>query len=209
MTSRGSAVARRKPPQERRAEIVAAASAVALAEGLESLTLRRVADALGVVPGLVNHYFPAVDDLVAVAFSEAASGELEQVFAAAGEGGTPAQRMRAVLALLVSQDRDSISLLWLDAWQAAARRPALRAEVSRQMDAWQHRLTELIRAGVDAGSFHAEDPATVAVQVLAMIDGLSVQAVMRSAADHAAVRDLVIATTERELGLRPGDLALS
>jgi hypothetical protein len=41
-----------------------------------------------------------------------------------------------------------------------------------------------------------------------MIDGLSVQAVMRSAADHAAVRDLVVTTTERELGLRPGDLAL-
>jgi AcrR family transcriptional regulator len=209
VTSRGSAVARRKPPQERRAEIVAAASAVALAEGLESLTLRRVADALGVVPGLVNHYFPAVDDLVAVAFREAASAEIDQVFTAAGQDGTPAQRMRAVLALLVSQDRDSISLLWLDAWQAAARRPALRAEVSRQMDAWQHRLTELIAAGVDAGSFRAGDPATVAVQVLAMIDGLSVQAVMRSAADHAAVRDLVIATAERELGLRPGDLALS
>jgi AcrR family transcriptional regulator len=209
VTSRGSAVARRKPPQERRAEIVAAASAVALAEGLESLTLRRVADALGVVPGLVNHYFPAVDDLVAVAFREAASAELDEVFTAAGQDGTPAQRMRAVLALLVSQDRDSISLLWLDAWQAAARRPALRAEVSRQMDAWQHRLTELIRAGVEAGSFRAGDPATVAVQVLAMIDGLSVQAVMRSVADHAAVRDLVIATTEHELGLQPGGLALS
>ncbi|MDT7675852.1 MAG: hypothetical protein QOD82_3754, partial [Pseudonocardiales bacterium] len=41
------------------------AAELALANGLEALTLRRVAEALGVFPGLVNHYFPAVDELVA------------------------------------------------------------------------------------------------------------------------------------------------
>jgi AcrR family transcriptional regulator len=208
MTSRGTSAVRRRPAGERRAEIVTAASVLALAEGLESLTLRRVADALGVVPGLVNHYFPAVDDLVAVAFAVAASAEIEEVFAVAARcDGTAADRLRALLGLLVSEDRDPVSLLWLDAWQAAQRRPALRAEVARQMTAWQERLADLVRGGADAGDFRVADPGAAAVRILAMIDGLSIQAAMRSAVDYAAVRDLVVTTTERELGLAPGSLA--
>ena len=55
--------ARRKPPKERRAEIIEAAAGIALADGLERVTARRVAEALGVFPGLVNHYFGSADDL--------------------------------------------------------------------------------------------------------------------------------------------------
>ena len=81
--------ARRKPPEERRTEIVQAASVLALTEGLESLTLRRVADALGVVPGLVNHYFRSVEDLVAEAFTAAAYGETSAVFRRRRAGRRP------------------------------------------------------------------------------------------------------------------------
>ncbi|WP_030769741.1 MULTISPECIES: TetR/AcrR family transcriptional regulator [unclassified Streptomyces] len=67
----------RKSPEARRAEIVETAAAVALAEGLECLTLRRIADELDVRPGLISHYFPSVEDLVAEAFGTAADAELE------------------------------------------------------------------------------------------------------------------------------------
>ena len=135
-----ASAAKRKPPLERRTEIVQAASVLALAEGLESLTLRRVADALGVVPGLVNHYFRSVEDLVAEAFAAAAYGEFETLFTAVDEAGTSLERMRALIGLLVSDDRDDISLLWLDAWNVSRQRPALHAEVSRQMLVWQERV---------------------------------------------------------------------
>ncbi|MFB8144153.1 TetR family transcriptional regulator, partial [Streptomyces parvus] len=65
----------RKSPAARRAEIVDAAAAVALAEGLECVTLRRIGDDLGVRPGLISHYFPSAEELVAEAFGSAASGE--------------------------------------------------------------------------------------------------------------------------------------
>jgi AcrR family transcriptional regulator len=188
--------------------MVSAASVIGLAEGLESLTLRRVADALGVFPGLVNHYFPAVDDLVAAAFGEAAGGELDEIFTEIDAAATPLSRMQLLISLLVSEDRDSISLLWLDAWHTGRRRPALSAEVGRQMQAWQNRVAQLIQDGVDAGAFEADDPIASTVRILAVIDGLSVQAVMRSAVDFSMVRDMVIRTAERELGLSDGELRL-
>ncbi len=166
---------KRKPPAERREEIVAAASRLAVAEGLERLTLRRVAEALGVVPGLVNHYFPVADDLVAAAFG----------FAAAA---------------------DATSLLWLDAWQATRNRPLLRAEVAAQMRGWQDGMISVIRRGVAAGMFGVTDPRRTAVRIMALIDGFSVQAAMRSQIAYDAVRDLVFETVARELGLPPGAL---
>jgi AcrR family transcriptional regulator len=213
MTSRAQSPARRKPAQQRRAEIVSTAGTIALAEGLESLTLRRVADALGVFPGLVNHYFPSVDDLVAAAFGAAAAAELDEVFGApevvfSGDefAANPLARVRLVLHMLLDPDRDDVSLLWLDAWQASRRRPALRAEVARQMRAWQERLSALIQDGAAAGAFRAQDSAAAALRILAMVDGLSIQAASRSSIDYTTVREMVVATVERELGLPLGTL---
>lgn len=206
MTSRAPGRQRRRSAEDRRAEIVAAAGALALSDGLESLTLRRVAEALGVVPGLVNHYFPAVDDLVAEAFGTAAAAELDGVLAAVDAASGPVARMRRLVAELVADDRDAISLLWIDAWHAARRRPVLRGEVTRQMLAWRDRIAGLVHAGVAEGAFRCADPTAAAVRILAVVDGLSVQAVMRSGADHAAVRELLVRTAERELALDPGAL---
>jgi AcrR family transcriptional regulator len=196
----------RKPPAERQGEIVAAACRIALEEGLQTVTLRRVAEALGVVPGLVNHYFPVADDLAAAAFAAAAEAEREAVFSAAPAMADPAARLRAMLNLLCAEGSDAISLLWLDAWQASRSRPALRAEVGRQMEAWQKRLAALISEGVAAGQFRVTDVAAAAMRVLALIDGMSVQAAIPQRMSYQAVRDMVMSNSELELGLPSGGL---
>jgi hypothetical protein len=43
--------------------------------------------------------------------------------------------MRRLLNAWLYQDRDPVNLLWLDAWQVSRQRPALMAEVGRQMNA--------------------------------------------------------------------------
>jgi AcrR family transcriptional regulator len=199
--------AKRKAPAERQGEIIEAASRVARMEGLDSLTLRRVADELGVVPGLVNHYFPAADDLVAAAFGYAAAAERDTILAALDPGAPALRHVRHILHVLLSPATDDISLLWLDAWQATRRRPALRAEVTRQMQHWRAALTALIRRGVCEGALRTADADRAAFRILALIDGMSIQAAMRGGIDYAPVREMVIAVAERELGLGDGGLA--
>ncbi len=199
-------VKKRKPPAERRLEIVAAAARIAVAEGLESLTLRRVAEELGVVPGLVNHYFPVAEDLAAAAFGHAAAAERDGLFAALGTSRPPLGQLREMLGMLLADSSDDISLLWLDAWQATRKRPALRAEVARQMDGWMQNVAALISRGAKSGSFKVSDPQRAARRIMALIDGFSIQAAMRSAIVYDAVRDMVFETIERELGLPPGRL---
>ncbi|UQX89128.1 TetR family transcriptional regulator C-terminal domain-containing protein [Jatrophihabitans telluris] len=196
--------ARRKPPEARRAEMITAASALALSEGLDRVTARRVADTLGVFPGLVSHYFGTADDLVAAAFGHAAAQERDELFARAERGLTAKSRMRRLLAQWLAPDRDALSLLWLDAWQASRRRPALLAEVSRQMELDTGRLAALIEAGVSDGQFHTRSPSRSALRIMAMVDGFSVQAAVRTTIDYDDVRPMVLRGAERELGLADG-----
>jgi AcrR family transcriptional regulator len=206
VTSRPQATARRKPASERLAEIIGAAAAIAVAEGLDRVTAKRVAADLGVFPGLVSHYFATADELVATAFAHAAAAEREQVFGRAMLARRPVERVRRLLESWLHRDRDPVSLLWLDAWQASRRRPALMAEVGRQMNADFDRLSAIIADGIATGDFPVDAPAAPALQILSLIDGLSVQAATRETLDYAPVRAMVIATAERLLALPSGAL---
>ncbi len=197
---------KRKNPEERRGEIIAAASCIAIEEGLESLTLRRVAEVLGIVPGLVNHYFPVADELCAAAFAYAAAAERDGIFETVPSDAPPLAQLRQVLGLLLDDASDAVSLLWLDAWQATRKRPALRAEVARQMGFWQDRMSGLIAAGTDAGVFKVVDARRTAQRCMSLIDGLSIQAAIRENISYGPVRELVVETVERELGLEAGAL---
>lgn len=203
---------RRLKPDERRAAMLDAAGDVLLKDGIGALTLRHLALQLGVAPGLVNHYFPEIEALAAEAFARIAEGEVAALFAAATgmpETGAPdpvAQIARLVTDLLDPQRRP-VSLLWLDAWQASRNRPRLRAAVITAMDLWHDRLCALITDG----GFAAPDPAAAATRILALIDGLSIQAVMDepgvqgpAKTGHAILRGMVIDGVERELGIRLG-----
>jgi len=196
----------RRTAEDRRAEIVAAATRLALADGLGQVTLRSVADDLGITGGLVSHYFPSVDGLLAEAFGVAAGSECEEAFAALVAIDSPADRLSPLLHRLVDSARDDLAALWIDAWHAAKRRPALNDEVVRQTERWVERLAELLEDGRKAGEFHTHDPRRTAVRIMALIDGLSVQVTQRGTIDYESVAELVFRLAETELDLAPGAL---
>src|SRR5215470_3321367 len=111
MTSRPQPAARRKAPAQRRAEIIEAASAIALRDGLDKVTAKRVAAVLGVRPGLVDHYFSA-DQLVAAAFAHAASAERNEVFGEAESVSDPVAGLTCLMTAWLDPDHDEFSLLW-------------------------------------------------------------------------------------------------
>ncbi|MEU3526286.1 TetR family transcriptional regulator C-terminal domain-containing protein [Streptomyces sp. NPDC038707] len=196
----------RKDPAARRAEIVGAAAAVALAEGLECVTLRRIAEELAVRPGLISHYFPSAEELVAEAFGSAATGELDRLLPADRAGRTPTGQLARFLAHTSGEAYDAISRLWVNARHLSRYRPVLRDRVAQQEAAWRGRLETLIQDGVAAGEFATDAPVAVAVQILVVLDGLGVHANTATPERPAVVLRMPFTTAERELGLRPGTL---
>jgi len=197
----------RRSAEDRRAEIVDSARRIALTEGISQVTLRSVADDLSITSGLVSHYFPAVDGLLAEAFGTAARTELDDVFGEAEAGTDPLLSLSRLLRRLVASSRDDLCALWIDAWHSAKRRPALNDEVVRRTEQWVLRLTALLERGRAAGQLVTEDPRTTAVRILAVLDGLSVQVTQRGTIDYESVAQLVFHLAENELGLPAGALA--
>lgn len=195
------APARRKAPAQRRAEVIEAAAAIAVRDGLDKVTAKRVAAAIGVRPGLVDHYFTA-DQLVAAAFAYAATAESDGIFEEAAALPDPAGQVRYLLAACLGPSGDPISLLWLDAWQASRHRPALRDAVTAQMAKDIDRLTVIIQAGSDRGQFTTADAALAAGQIFSLVDGLSVQAAIRGTIEYTYSQALVAVVTETILGVR-------
>ncbi|MFP3466566.1 TetR/AcrR family transcriptional regulator [Leifsonia sp. SIMBA_070] len=171
--------AARRPPAERRAELATTARDLALAEGLASVTLRSVAGRAGVTPALVAHYHPVMDQLVASAFTAVVGAELAEVDALLASADGPVDRLAALLRTLLDGTRDDVTLVWVEAWALGRRNEALAEAVREQMDAWQTLILSIVDEGVDAGAFHADDPAQAAWQLLGMIDGLNAQALVR------------------------------
>jgi AcrR family transcriptional regulator len=196
----------RRTAEDRRAEIVAAATRLALADGLGQVTLRSVAVELGITGGLVSHYFPSVDGLLAEAFGAAVGSECDETFAELDAIDSPADRLGPLMERLVDSTRGDVSALWIDAWHAAKRRPALNEEVVRQTERWVERLADLLEQGRAAGQFHTDDPRSSAVRIMAMVDGLSVQVTQRGTIDYESVARLVFLVAEIELGLPRGAL---
>ncbi|MEV5974912.1 TetR family transcriptional regulator [Streptomyces sp. NPDC051921] len=196
----------RKSPEARRAEIVDAAAAVALTEGLECVTLRRIAEELDVRPGLISHYFPSAENLVAEAFGTAATGELDALLPADRPDGTPTQYLARYFALSSGDAYDDISRLWINARHLSRYRPVLRERVEEQELANDERLEGVIRDGIARGEFRTPDPRATAIQILVVLDGLGAHANTDRADRPEPVARMAVTTAERELGLTPGTL---
>ncbi|MFD7997419.1 TetR/AcrR family transcriptional regulator [Streptomyces mexicanus] len=196
----------RKSPEERRSEILSAAAAIALTEGLECITVRRVAEELAVRPGLISHYFPVAEDLVAEAFGVAATAELDDLIPRERPTGGPVEHLARFFSLTVGESYDDMSRLWLNARHLSRYRPALRDRVGHQEALWRDRLSGLLRDGVEAGVFHTPDPLLVAVQILVVLDGLGAHANTVRGTHSPVITHMAVTTAERELGLAHGTL---
>ncbi|MEU8137287.1 TetR/AcrR family transcriptional regulator [Streptodolium elevatio] len=206
MTSRPGPQRIRKLPDERRAEILRTAARIALEEGLERITLRRVADELGVRPGLIGHYFPAADNLVSEAFADAATRERDALLPADEEDRPPTERLARFLARLDDPSSRDLSRLWLNARHLSRFREGLREVVDGQEAVTRGALTALVEDGVKSGEFTTDDALGAALHILVVVDGIGAYANGYTDVGHPAVDGMATATAERVLGLHPGAL---
>jgi AcrR family transcriptional regulator len=197
-----AAVARRLPADRRRELILEAARSVILAKGLPATSVREIAHAAGVSSGTVTHHFGSIDEiLAAVVRAEAERVRAELWADASGRGST----LEALVALgegLLSQRREVREYwsLWIDFWARAAHDRALARWQSERYRTWRALIRDLVAAGVESGELRAVDPDEAAIDIVALIDGLGVQAFFELGhVTPAAARRLLTAAIRERL----------
>ena len=165
-----AAPARRGRPGYDRAQILQVAVGLFNEQGYDATSVADLAARLGLTKSALYHHFDSKEQLLAEALDEALSA-LEGVLDDAATGGTPAERLDAVLrgAVEVLIDRlPSVTLLLRVRGNSDTERAAL--ERRRLFD---QRVTELVRAAQDAGLIRADiDGAVTTRLVFGMINSV-------------------------------------
>ena len=195
----------RKAPAERAAEIVAAATAIAREGGLSALTLRAVAERVGVASGLVAHYQPSMDDLVARVYSDLVEEEVRDVEAVLAGVADPASRLGALIDTLMDGEREELTVVWVEGWAMARRSEPLAGAVRAQMERWQTLVERIVADGCRSGAFATTEPGEVAWELIGMIDGLNAQS-LALGTDTSRFALRTARAAEALVGARPGSI---
>lgn len=196
----------RLSPEARAEQIMQAAIAVAREDGLGSLSLRAVAARAGVAAGLITHYEPSVDDLVARVFVAITTEELRELIERTEAITDPSEALRTLIHALLTEARDDVTLAWVESYALGRRNEALATAVTSQMQGWMHYVAGLVRAGISTGAFTVADAEDAAWQLIGMIDGLNAQALLRRTDAELFVAQMARAS-EAILGAEPGSLS--
>ena len=161
---------RQVDPEARRRELVAASWQVISRDGLDGVTLRKVAEAAGCTTGRIAHYFSGRDELLLSALRAAhhATGDRMARIARSASG---IDRLRKIVYESLPLDAARLQewKVWIAFWAAAASDDALAQENARRYREWEGLLTRLI------GEIRPEGRQTLALQLVSLIDGLGIR----------------------------------
>ena len=165
--------------EERRAELAAAVWRLASSDGLEAVTVRRVAEEAGWSTGAVVHYFADKEELLLLAFSTVADRVRTRLAEAAEQTTEPLDLVRAWLVegLPIGRERQAEVRVWFAFLGLALTRPDFARAQRLTYRAWRGRVADLLRDAQEHGDVRADvNPSAAAAALVAVVDGLAIQA---------------------------------
>jgi len=162
---------RRSEPDARRLSLIEACARVLAREGIAGASVRTIAVEAGVSAGLVGHYFPGVDALIAATYAHTGArvdAALEAAVAAAGDD--PHDRLEAFVTASFAAPIADPQLLatWIAFWSLVRARPEIAALHDEQYGGFRAQLEALLAAcGLPAAALRR-----TAIAITALVDGL-------------------------------------
>jgi AcrR family transcriptional regulator len=175
--------------EERRAELAAAVWRVASRDGLDAVTVRRVAAEAGWSTGALVHYFTHKEELILFAFRTGADRVGRRLAELDERTDDPLERARSQLleGLPLDRERQGEIRVWFSFLGLALTRPALARAQRVAYRAWRDRIADRLREAQENGQVRADaDCAAEAAALVGLVDGLAVQATFEPRALTAA-----------------------
>ena len=162
--------------EERREEILETTCQVVIERGFAATRIADVAKRLNVSTSLIHYHYDSKEQLLAEAFSFYARKDLAELDAEIEAAPTAlAQLDRAIQNYVPEGSGDVEWMLWIDAWGEALRNPLMK-KISQELDEQSVALLlRVLTAGVASGEFRCPNPASSALRLTGLIDGLAVQ----------------------------------
>ncbi|WP_411964296.1 TetR/AcrR family transcriptional regulator [Haloferax sp. YSMS24] len=156
------------------------------AEGYADLTMQRIADEAGKSKSLLHYHYGTKRELL-VSFLAYLLDRFEEKVEAT-EDDAPDERLRFLLDKMCPDedddgDYDRFGLALTELRTQAPHDEAYRTQVARNEVAIRERFADIIRDGIEDGTFRAVDPDRTASLLFAALDGARLQRVVASGVD--------------------------
>lgn len=177
----------------RREQIVEAVWRIVAREGFAALTMRQLADELGLANGALARYFPNKSAILEAAFSRAFHATNRRALAASGSRhGLSALRALCLEIMPLDEERLDEARVVIGFWDHAAADDHLRSLFDEAMAQWRSDLLWHMRVGQQKGEVRSDlDIETTIELFMTTLTGLQINAVFSPAC----------ATPERQLRL--------
>ena len=156
-----------------RSRVMAEAAASFLDHGAGPGTLDDVADRLGAEPEAIHYWFDSEVELLGGLMKARQQVFLDSLISRFAELDGAGRKLRAVLELAVA---DHDATLWLELWRLALSDDRARQIRTEIVDRYRDLIRRLIEAGTEAGDFHPRSVDRATLTLIALVDGLSLQA---------------------------------
>ena len=196
----------RRKAELRREEILVATIAQIEKSGMTALRVSDIAACLSVSSSLIFYHFDTKDALLVEALEYAVVRDADRLDRALARESEPLERLRRVLTSYGPTGAAHGWTLWIEAWSTALREPSIRASLRTLDQRWCDALQNVITDGVRAEVFTCADPKSTVTRVGALLDGLSVAALVYRSVSRRQLQEWVRDTAADELGIDRGVL---
>jgi TetR/AcrR family transcriptional repressor of nem operon len=148
-------LARTKPAEERRADLLAAAQELFVTKGVGATTLEDITNGAGVSQGLFYHYFRSKEDLIYALQEQFSARSAQRILDAAAKQADWAAKLDACVEASFSSFRESHDLHEVLFRHSGGEGEPAHAPLAEA-------LQSLLEAGIAAGAYTLADPAATA-----------------------------------------------
>ena len=155
------------------AAIREAAVALIARQGYEAVSMRQLAEAVGVQAGALYRYFPNKQAMLASLMVDHMERLLAAWRAARPVGADPVARLDAFAGFHVRYHIDRRDEVFINYMELRSLEPDNRAAVVALRDAYERDLRAILQDGLAAGRFAPLDPALTSMGLIAMLTGVT------------------------------------
>ena len=192
---------------ERREQILLATCAVISEAGMHEMRLADVAKRAGVSSGMVHYYFDSKRAVLVAAFEFNFTRSLARRHALLESNRAPLDLLMRLVESYLPDSGETLTAwrVWAELWAEALRDKEFQAVNERVYDEWRTLVVEIISRAQENGSARAGDPVELANMLIAMIDGLAIQALAHSShMSDPTMRGTLRAFIDNYLAAPPG-----
>lgn len=185
------------PPTDTEQEIMEATYRAVCNNGYANLTMQAIADEFDKTKGVLHYHYDTKQELLVAFLEYLLDGFYEGLDEELPDGElSPQARLEALIEMLLfGRDHDraaggfdhwGLTQVMLEIRTAAPHEPTFQDQLTRNFDAIEALMAEIIADGIESGAFRPVDPERTATMVLSLINGARIYQVTLNRENIAA-----------------------